>query len=160
MMKKKLKHSEAFFGKYRDLWWNHDFLELMAKRWNLSDASSIADIGCGTGHWSRLIYQFLKPNSKLVGIDLEQEYIKKAPIEFHRAYPKISKNSYSFIIGDAVHLPFQSHSFDVVTCQTLLIHLKNPEIALKEMIRIAKPGGLIICAEPNNIFEGLLPKNR
>lgn len=154
-MRKKLKHSEAFLTEYRDFWWNHDFLELMAKRWNLKDANSIADLGCGLGHWSRLLYQFLKPNSKLVGVDLEPKYVKKAPAEFQRTYPKISKKSYSFVVGDAVHIPLQPNSFDVVTCQTLLIHLKSPEKALKEMVRIAKPGGLIICAEPNNIFEGL-----
>jgi hypothetical protein len=31
------------------------------------------------------------------------------------------------------------------------MHLKNPEIALMEMIRVVKPGGLIICMEPDNL---------
>ena len=51
--------------------------------------------------------------------------------------------------------PLSSDSFDVVTCQTLLIHLKNPEIALTEMIRVAKPGGLITCSEPSGIVGEL-----
>ena len=46
-------HSAAHFGEQRDFWWHRDFLDLMALRWKLADASSIADIGCGLGHWSR-----------------------------------------------------------------------------------------------------------
>ena len=53
-------HSAVQFGKQRDFWWHRDFLDLMALRWKLADASSIADIGCGLGHWSRLLYRYLK----------------------------------------------------------------------------------------------------
>ena len=35
-------------------------------------------------------------------------------------------------------------------CQTLLIHLKDPQKALKEMARILKLGGIIMCKEPDN----------
>ena len=154
-MAKKGRHSQAFLGKWRNFWWNRDFLDLMAKRWGLHKASSIADIGCGTGHWSRLLFKYLKPNAKLVGVDFEADYIKRAPIEFRRVYPKTSPAQYSFLVGDATHLPLTSNSFDVVTCQTLLIHLKDPKLALQEIIRVAKPGGLIICSEPNNEFASM-----
>ncbi|MEK7195257.1 MAG: class I SAM-dependent methyltransferase [Patescibacteria group bacterium] len=154
-MGKKEKHSEAFLGRYRDFWWNPDFVDLMAKRWNLRRVLSVADIGCGLGHWSRLLFRYLNPKAKLVGIDLEKDYVEKAAINFKHDYPKIKKKQYSFITGNATLIPLPSNSFDLVTCQTLLIHLKDPERALREMIRVARPGGLIICSEPNNIFESL-----
>lgn len=31
-------HSAEYFGEQRDFWWNHDFLQLMARRWNLPPA--------------------------------------------------------------------------------------------------------------------------
>jgi hypothetical protein len=34
----------AFDGDWRDLWWNQDFLELMAVRWRLSDVRSVLDV--------------------------------------------------------------------------------------------------------------------
>ena len=40
-------HSAEFFGEQRDFWWNRDFLALMATRWRLHEASSLADIGHG-----------------------------------------------------------------------------------------------------------------
>lgn len=49
----------------------------------------------------------------------------------------------------------------MVTGQTLLLHLEDPEAAIGEMTRITRPGGLILCVEPNNLvgrlpFSGLM----
>lgn len=40
-------------------------------------------------------------------------------------------------------------------CQTLLMHLKEPEKALAEMVRVTKPGGLVMCQEPDNLSSAL-----
>ena len=36
-------------------------------------------------------------------------------------------------------------------CQTLLLHLEKPEIVINEMIRVVKPGGLVVCHEPDHL---------
>ena len=41
----------AFDGEWRDIWWNQDFLELMARRCRVENVSSVLDVGCGAGHW-------------------------------------------------------------------------------------------------------------
>lgn len=148
-------HSAAHFGEQRDFWWHRDFLDLMASRWRLADASSMADIGCGLGHWSRLLYGYLKAPARLVGVDRESRWIGQAFDFFRRAHPKVSPEQVGFIQGDALCLPLPSDEFDVVTCQTLLMHLERPELAIEEMHRIAKPGGLVICVEPNNLFNSI-----
>ncbi len=61
-------HSEEYFSEYRDHWWNKDFLELMARRWNLDSYSSLLDVGCGEFHWSRLLAPFLD-SPDIVGVD-------------------------------------------------------------------------------------------
>ncbi len=58
--------------------------------------------------------------------------------------------------ADAESLPFADDSFDAVTCQTVLIHLENPLDALREMKRVLKPDGILICAEPNNLMGSVL----
>ena len=151
----KLPHSAEWFGEQRDFWWNRDFLDLMAARWRLSEADSLADIGCGLGHWSRLLYKYFRPPARLVGVDREPRWVAEAPPHFHRAFPQVAPELISFREGLATQLPLPDNSFSVVTCQTLLMHLAQPLDALREMIRILKPGGWLICAEPNNFWNYL-----
>jgi len=148
-------HSAEWFGEQRDYWWNRDFLDLMASRWRLAEASSLADIGCGLGHWSRLLYPYLRSPARLAGIDREPRWIAEAPERFHRAFPLVSPELILFQQGDATRLPLADASFDVVTCQTVLMHLDQPVAALHEMLRILRPGGLLVCVEPNNFWNYL-----
>jgi ubiquinone/menaquinone biosynthesis C-methylase UbiE len=152
-MKRKRGHSEEYFGEQRDFWWRPDFLQLLATRWRLSEASSLVDVGCGLGHWSMLLYPFLKPKSTLVAIDSDKKWIKEAPSRFFARFPSVPRGLFTFKAGDATDLPLRSDTYEVVTCQTVLMHLRDPLAALREMARVAKPGGIIIAAEPNNFFN-------
>jgi ubiquinone/menaquinone biosynthesis C-methylase UbiE len=146
-------HSAELFGEQRDFWWNRDFLDLMATRWRLHEARSLADIGCGVGHWSRLLYPYLQPPARLAGVDREPRWVAEAAQRFQRAFPGVQADLISFHQGDAAQIPLPDNSFDVVTCQTLLMHLAQPVEALREMIRILRPGGLLVCVEPNNLWN-------
>lgn len=145
-------HSEEYFGEQRDYWWNRDFLDLMAKRWKLDQVESLLDIGCGLGHWGRLLAPYLTPAAKIIGVDREPEWVNKA-----REY-KIARPA-NYEIADAMKLPFADESFDLVTCQTLLIHLKDPKAAILEFIRVLKPGGILAVAEPNNNAQQMVRSN-
>lgn len=146
-------HSAEFFGEQRDFWWNRDFLDLMARRWRLHDVSSLADIGCGVGHWSRLLYPWLRAPAQLAAVDREPRWVAEAHANFRRVFPDVSQDLLSFQQGDATRLPLPDESFDAVTCQTVLMHLADPQAALREMLRILRPGGLLICVEPNNLWN-------
>ena len=146
-------HSAEWFGPQRDFWWNRDFLDLMAARWRLREASSLADIGCGLGHWSRLLYPYLRPPARLAGVDREPRWVAEAPKFFRRDFPNVAPELISFHQGEATRLPLRDNGFDVVTCQTLLMHLAQPLGALREMLRVLRPGGLLICVEPNNFWN-------
>jgi ubiquinone/menaquinone biosynthesis C-methylase UbiE len=153
MKKKKRAHSEEYFGEQRDFWWRPDFLRLMAQRWRLAEASSLLDVGCGLGHWSMLLYPLLKPNATLTAIDAETKWIQEAPPRFFARFPGVNKDLFTFKLGRANELPLPSDAYEVATCQTVLMHLADPLGALREMVRVAKPGGIIIAAEPNNFFN-------
>ena len=152
-MKNKRAHSEEYFGEQRDFWWRQDFLRLLVQRWRLAEASSLLDVGCGLGHWSMLLYPFLKPNATLTAIDAERKWIQQVPARFFARFPMVDKDLFTFKIGSTNELPLASDTYDVVTCQTVLMHLADPAGALREMIRVAKPGGIVIAAEPNNFFN-------
>jgi SAM-dependent methyltransferase len=62
---------------------------------------------------------------------------------------------FGYQAGLAETLPFADASFDLVTCQTLLIHTPDPRVVIDEMIRVARPGALVLAAEPNNVIGAL-----
>src|SRR4029077_14707852 len=64
-------------------------------------------------------------------------------------------NRFNYQVAVAEKLPFADASFDLVTCQTVLIHMPDPGAVVAEMVRVARPGGLILAAEPNNIAGAL-----
>ena len=89
-------HSAEHFGEQRDYWWNRDFLDLMSKRWRLEDVSSLADIGCGVGHWSRLLYPYLKHPARLTAVDREPQWVREAQANFRRVFPEVPPELVSF----------------------------------------------------------------
>lgn len=152
MTKKEKPHSAEYFGDQRDFWWNADFMALMAERWKLSSVRSILDAGCGVGHWGRVLAPFLSPDAALTGVDREPEWVEKAA--------QIAKakglSRFSYRQGDVNALPFPDARFDMVTCQTVLIHVPDPRATLREFKRVLKPGGLLVLSEPNNLANSLV----
>lgn len=147
-------HSEAYFNKTRDYWYNPDFLDLMAKRWSLQRYASMLDIGAGLCHWSKLLAPYLQPNAAVTALDSDPKW-SKGSAEIADFFAQIP-STIRFRKGTAYRLPFEDDSFDVVTCQTLLIHLQHPEKALLEMKRVVKPDGIVICSEPNNRIQSII----
>ncbi|MEO1260758.1 MAG: class I SAM-dependent methyltransferase [Bacteroidota bacterium] len=138
----------GFKGDWRDTWWNDEFLGMMARQWKLEQVQSVLDVGCGVGHWGQRLMRHLSAETHLHGIDPEAEWVKGA----HERATKLGiGNRSTYQVGAAESLPFADESFDMVTCQTVLIHVEDMDAAIKEMIRVLKPGGLFLCAEPNNL---------
>ncbi len=140
-------HSAEFFGPERDYWWNHDHLELVAARLGLQAVESVLDVGCGIGHWGRLLASVLPAQATIIGVDPESAWIERATMTAQEAG---LDHRLSYQLGAAEALPFADDTFDLVTCQTVLIHVAAPAEVIKEMLRVARPGGLILAAEPNN----------
>ncbi|MEV6070509.1 demethylmenaquinone methyltransferase [Nocardia sp. NPDC052001] len=51
------------------------------------------------------------------------------------------------VAGDAMALPFADESFDAVTISYGLRNVSDPDLALREMLRVTKPGGRLVVAE-------------
>jgi SAM-dependent methyltransferase len=140
-------HSAEFFGPERDFWWNLDHLELIASRLGLDAVGSVLDVGCGVGHWGRLLSLVLPADATIAGVDREPSWVLEAST---RAQRSGLAERFSYQEGSAEALPFPDASFDLVTCQTLLMHVDSPRAVIEEMLRVTKPGGLVLAAEPNN----------
>lgn len=111
------------------------------------------DVGCGVGHWGMLLASVMAADARVTGVDREWRWIQAASA---RALSRGLNGRFSYLRAEAERLPFPDDVFDLTTCQTLLIHLVDPTAAIAEMLRVTRPGGLVVVAEPNNLSEALL----
>jgi len=146
-------HSAEWFGDTREHWWNDDFLAMQAARWPTDELKRALDVGCGVGHWGRALSKVLPRDLRLVGIDRESAWISEATERAKRAG---LDERFSYRLSAAESTPFETGSFDLVTCQTLLMHLPSPARGLAEMVRVLRPGGLLVVAEPTNLAPTLI----
>ncbi len=146
-------HSADYFGEQRDFWWNRDFLALLGQRWKLEKVNTVLDVGCGLGHWGQTLADILHARTHAHTRDSENKWVESARA---RVQALNLTDRFSYQSGVASSLPFEDATFDMVTCQTLLIHVQNPLAVLREMLRVLKPDGLLAVAEPNNLASSLL----
>lgn len=144
-------HSADYFGESRDYWWHPDFVALLAARWQVDSVGDVLDVGSGLGHWSRALLPALPKEARLTGIEREPASVSEAA---QRAARRGLGERMDFRVGLAEALPVDDASFDMVTCQTLLIHVPDPSIVLREMWRVLRPGGLLAVIEPVNLASG------
>lgn len=103
------------------------------------------DLGCGTG---ALLEQARLRFPQVAGADASTSMLGLA-----------RRRGLSVVKGDLVQLPFGDNSFDAVTCISVLHHLHTPEDALTEMVRVCRPGGVIVTDhDPSNEFLLKWPK--
>jgi ubiquinone/menaquinone biosynthesis C-methylase UbiE len=97
--------------------------------------TKILDVACGTGEiTSRLAAMF--PRASLTGVDLEAQHLDRARVRCAAFGSRVSARE-----GDALNLPFESEGFDLVVCRHLLQAVPDVARALREMHRVAAPGG-------------------
>lgn len=76
---------------------------------------------------------------EVVGLDIDSDQVDRAT---ELAAQKGVENV-SFQTGSVYSLPFESESFDAVFAHAVLQHLKEPVLALREMRRVLRPGGVV-----------------
>lgn len=151
-MTEPLPHSAIYFGDTRDHWWNGDFIALMARRLDLARHRRVLDVGCGYGHWARVWLPHLAPGAQLTGIDPEARSVAEAARRTQAfAAQRGLDVALDWRTASVESLPFPDGAFDLVTAQTVLIHVHDVSAAIAEMHRVLAPGGLFLVAEPNNI---------
>lgn len=102
----------------------------------------IADIACGGGASVHLAD--LYPQAKFTMVDANEDAISLA----RQATEKFNATCN---VGDIYNLALDSDSCDLVICWQTLSWLDKPEFALRELLRICKPGGLILASSLFNL---------
>ncbi len=102
----------------------------------------LLDVGAGGG--GKSTFYALNGARKVIGIDIEQGFIKQAK-EF--ATLKDAENVEFFVVN-AERMPFPDNSIDVCVMNDVFEHLAYPEVTLKEVARVLKPKGKLFVNSP------------
>jgi len=106
------------------------------------DGVEVLDVGTGTGDDARTLAALVAPHGKVVGLDRSPDMIAEA-----RRRTEGSGLPIEFVQGDAQALAFPDASFDRCRAERVLIHLPDPVAAVREMVRVTRPGGLVVVSD-------------
>ncbi len=129
--------------------------KFLAELVSAEDGKRVLDICCGTGSLLLELGESTSSRGLAVGLDFSRGML---------AVNRRKTGTYSNIClvqANAAALPFTSHSFDAVTCTHAFYELKGvvQESALREIVRVLKPGKAFIMVEhdlPQNPFIRIL----
>jgi SAM-dependent methyltransferase len=99
-----------------------------------------------------LLAELVGPEGHVVGIDASAAQLAQA-----RERLNSGGSNTSFVEASATDTGLPPGSFDLVYCRFLLIHLTEPERALREMRALLKPGGILVCEDGDLTTSGSEP---
>ena len=112
----------------------------LARHFEPWNGKTLLDVACGTGLWLRAA---ARSGAIATGVDISQ----KALDVCRQTLPQAELHC-----GPAEELPFADRQFDVVSCLGALEHFLDPPAALREIVRVAKPGAVFLFLVPNSGF--------
>lgn len=104
-------------------------------RWNFAAGDRLLEIGCGRG-------EFLA-GFKKAGLDVNGTDMCSSAKDFSPGLP------ISICTLGEEPLPFADNYFDIVFSKSLLEHLPDPHVFMKEALRVMKPGALLVTMTPD-----------
>jgi ubiquinone/menaquinone biosynthesis C-methylase UbiE len=129
--------------KQTKLTWRHE--RTILPRHGMRSGIVMADICCGIGDFTVLVQREFQP-SRIVALDHSRSslaYARNVAAEFD-----IKGIEYTY--GDASEMLLEDDQFDLVTCRHSLQVFNKPELILRELFRICKPGGRVYITNEKN----------
>lgn len=133
------EHQERYYELGRSYWWLAGKYRIIAdvirRRFKPARRDArVLDLGCGPGN----LLDYLAPHGEPFGSDYSSDALRFCA---GRGYRRLFR-------ADFHSLPLRSSSFDLVTCIDVLEHLEDDRSAFAELVRILRPGGLLIVSVP------------
>ena len=113
----------------------------------------VLDMGCGGGRHAFALY---RRGADVVALDLSFDDLREVDTMFRamELEGEVTEGGSAFAVrGSAYSLPFADESFDRIIAAEIMEHLPEDELAMSELYRVLKPGGLIAVTVPRWLPE-------
>jgi ubiquinone/menaquinone biosynthesis C-methylase UbiE len=140
--------AQAHLDKIDDTFVAHA-LRLLPGRASRGECGSAVDIGCGPGQIVLKLAQRL-PRWRFAGVDRSATMVREA-LAARDAMARGAEGDLAsrvqFVVGDGSALLFDGASVDLILCNSMLHHLREPAKLFAEMARVAAPGAAILLRD-------------
>lgn len=119
----------------------------------ISGYHRILEIGCGQGTDAIYVSRHDHQDRLYVGLDLSIESLQNATTAINQDTGRLHKSP-RFLVANAESLPFPDDYFDCIYSGGVLHHTPNIRLALREVLRVLKPGGDLFIT----LYRTLSPK--
>jgi ubiquinone/menaquinone biosynthesis C-methylase UbiE len=139
---KQARRPSGFFGKL--FGFSMSRINRGANAWTLANldlakTDKVLEIGYGPGQAIELLCEQV-PQGSISGIDFSETMLRQASVRNRAA---IKTGLVKLTLGDAAKLHYPDASFDKVFCVNVVYFWENPEIQLREILRVLRPGGML-----------------
>lgn len=120
----------------------------------IAKGQTVLDMACGDGVYSPWLAELVGPAGRVVAVDVMLEYLDLARRETAQSplAEIIDLSTASIEL-----LPFKNDNFDACWCAQSLYSLPDPGEALRHMLRVTKPGGIVAVMEEDTLHNVILP---
>jgi ubiquinone/menaquinone biosynthesis C-methylase UbiE len=105
----------------------------------------VLDVATGTGRLPLALLRNRTFEGRIIGVDLSGEMLRQAVRNLY-----VFEERVDWVQSPAEQLPFPDECFDVVTCLEALEFTTHPKATLVELIRVLRPGGLLLISQRIN----------
>lgn len=128
--------------------WMNDFDVAERLRWfdeqlseHAPEPATVLDVGCGLGHFSRLA---ARRGHRVISLDIARGVLSRGDLD-------------APVNASALRLPFADASLPIAISSECIEHTPDPMFAVRELVRVLRPGGLLVLSCPNRNWRWSLP---
>jgi len=118
----------------------------LIKRSGISPNMTVLEIGCGSGAYTTFIAREAGGQGRVYALDIQSTMLRQFSNKLDMQENKDIHNVVP-ILGNAYELPFENHTIDLVCMITVLQEIPDRLKALREVMRVLKPKGILAVTE-------------
>lgn len=117
--------------------------EYAMRRMNVRPGQAVIDLCCGTCDWTIALAK-ANGSGEVVGLDFSRNMLD---VGRKKIVKEGLEERIALVEGNAMELPYEANRFDIATIGFGLRNVPDLDKVLREMVRVVKPGGMVVCLD-------------